>query len=404
MSTFALTTNPTPFGLFDADAGFQAEADNIVTFVKRKLGDDILSVELTKKQIWACFEEAALEYSSIINMHMAESTLMNMLGVPTGSAMSGSFNIGPHGRQGLLQRFNLDFAARKASSFSNEAFVGGDYNHLSGSILLTPGKQDYDIYTELKGEDGIPLFQTQVTGSQKKMRVTEVFHFDPQAAYRFFDTTSAINYLANEFAFESFTPETVFYVLPVFEDVLRAGQMKLSNHVRRSNFSYKVLGTKIRVYPTPTKSNAEFSSIPLRLWVRVFFGADPFAAAFQDDTLYGTSNVSNAPFGVLAFSSVNSMGRQWIRQYTMALAKEILGLVRTKFATVPIPGGDLTLNGTELLSQAKEEKDAAKTQLKEQLDKLTYKSLIIGQAEEAEALNKVLKFIPSPNGYSIYMG
>jgi len=396
MATFANTTNPTPFGFFDADSGFQTDADNMVTFVKRKLGDDVLSVELTKKQIWACFEEATLEYSSIINMHEAESTLLNTLGVATGSAVSGSFNIGPHGKEALLQRFNLDFASRNASAYSTEAFIGGDYNHISGSIQLVSGQQDYDIYTELKDSSG-----TAITGSMSspgKMRVTEVFHFDPQAAYRFFDTTSAINYLANEFAFESFTPETVFYVLPVFEDVLRAGQMDLSNRVRRSNFSYKIIGTKIRIFPTPTDED------PKKLWLRVLLGSDPFNPAFEDASIYGTSNVSNMPFGHLTYQNINSMGRQWIRQYALSCAKELLGLIRNKFSSVPIPGGDVTLNGADLISQAQSEKDTYKTQLKEQLDKLTYGALIASAADEAEALNRLLRLIPMPNGLTIFTG
>jgi hypothetical protein len=396
MSSFTTTTNPTPFGFFDADSGFQSDADSMVTFVKRKLGDDVLSVELTKKMVWACFEEAALEYSSIINMHEAESTLMNLLGVATGSATSGSFNIGPHGKEALLQRFNLDFASRTASAFSTEAFVGGDYNQVSGSIQLVSGQQDYDIYSELKNEAGTAL--TASMSSPGKMRVTEVFHFDPQAAYRFFDTTSAINYLSNEFAFESFTPETVFYVLPVFEDVLRAGQMDLSNRVRRSNFSYKIIGTKIRVYPTPTAES------PKKLFIRVLLGADPFNPAYEDASIFGTSNVSNAPFGHLTYQNVNSMGRQWIRQYSLSCAKELLGMVRNKFSSVPIPGGDVTLNGAELVSQGQAEKEAYKTQLREQLDKLTYGALIISAADEAEALNRLLRLVPMPNGLTIFTG
>ena len=398
MATFSNTTSPTSFGFYDADSGFQAEADNMITFVKRKLGDDILSVELTKKQIWTCLEEAALEYSSIINMHEAESTLMNLLGYPTGSAISGSYNIGPHGKETLLQRFNYDFANRQASAFSTEAFVGGDYNQVSGSIQLSTGSQDYDIYTDLKDTDGNVIFDSQTAGSKTKMRITEVFHFNPQSAYRFFDTSSAINYMANEFPFESFTPETVFYVLPVFEDILRAGQMDLSNRVRRSNFSYKIIGTKIRIYPQPTGAD------PKKLWIRVLMAPDPFNPAYTDDTIYGVSNVSNVPFGNLTFQNINSMGRQWIRQYTAALAKELLGYVRSKFNTVPIPGGDVQLNGTELVSQGQSEKEALKTQLREQLEKLTYGALITSAADEAEALNRLLKLIPMPNGLTIFTG
>ena len=398
MATFKSTTSPTPFGFFDEDQGFQTEANNLVTFVKRKLGDDILSVELTKKQIWACLEEATLEYSAIVNMHEAESTLMNLLGFATGSEMSGSFNIGPHGKETMLQRFNYDFAVREASAFSTEAFVGGDYNQVSGSITLTQNKQDYDIYTDLKDEDGAVIFDSQTAGSKTKMRIAEVFHYSPQAAYRFFDTSSAINYMANEFPFESFTPETVFYILPVFEDVLRAGQMDLSNRVRRSNYSYKIIGTKIRIYPTPTQDD------PKKLWIRIMMSPDPFNPAYTDDSIYGVSNVSNVPFGNLTFRNINSMGRQWIRQYTTALSKELLGYVRNKFTTVPIPGGDVQLNGGDLVTQGQTEKEALKTQLREQLDKLTYSSLITGAADEAEALNRLLRLIPMPNGLTIYTG
>jgi hypothetical protein len=398
MATFANTTSPTPFGFYDADTGFQTEADSLVTFVKRKLGDDVLSVELTKKQIWACLEEATLEYSSIVNMHEAESTLMNLLGFPTGSNLSGSFDIGPHGKETRLQRFNYDFAVREALAYSTEAFVGGDYNSVSGSIDLTRNVQDYDIYTDLKDGDGTALFDNQTAGSKTRMRIAEVFHMNPQAAYRFFDTSSAINYMANEFAFESFTPETVFYVLPVFEDVLRAGQMDLSNRVRRSNFSYKITGTKIRIYPTPTKDD------PKKLWIRVVYSPDPFNPSYNDDSIHGVSNVSNVPFGHLTFKNINSMGRQWIRQYTAALSKELLGYVRSKFASVPIPGGDVQLNGSDLVSQAQTEKDALATQLREQLDKLTYSSLIVGAADEAEALNRLLRLIPMPNGLTIFTG
>jgi hypothetical protein len=57
---FANVTNPTNFGIFDSEVPFQTFADNMVTFVKRKLGDDVLSVELTSKAIYGCLEESVL--------------------------------------------------------------------------------------------------------------------------------------------------------------------------------------------------------------------------------------------------------------------------------------------------------------------------------------------------------
>jgi hypothetical protein len=391
MSTFATTLNPTPFGVFDLETDFISEADKMIVFVKRRLGDDILSVELTKKQIWANFEEACFEYGSILNQYQAKSQLVNWLGYATGT-LSGSEQMYP--------RESLEFLTRFAEPYASEADVGGSYNQISGSILLEPGRQDYDIYTELLDTNNTPIVSSSLNTMGGKMRISEVFHFSPQAAYRFFDTTSAINYLNNAFSFESFTPETIFYVLPVFEDILRAGQLDLSNRVRRSNYSYKVIGTKIRIYPMPTKLT---DPMP-RLFIRVKFMQDPLNPAFTDKSIYGVSNLSNIPFGNLQFNRINSIGRQWIRQYTLALSMETLGYIRSKMGTLPVPGGNVTLNGADLVSKGREDRKEFITKLKEMLDTMTYDKLIEQQATRSENLSKQLKFIPPPNGKAIFTG
>ena len=388
MATFANTTNPTPYGVFDDDTQFQSDADKVVTFVKRKMGDDILSVELTKKQIWGNFEESLFEYGSILNQYQAKSQMVNFMGYATGSILSGS--------EQKLPRENLDFMTRAAEPYAMEAGFGGSYNTLTGSITMESARQDYDIYTELKNESGNVIFDQQTR--KGKLKIVEVYHYSPTAAYRFFDTTSAINYLNNEFSFESFTPETIFYVLPVFEDILRAGQLDLSNRVRRSNYSYEVVGTKIRIYPMPTGTPVH----PKKLWIRVRYFSDPLAPAYQDDTIYGVSNLSNIPFGNLIYSRINSIGKQWIRQYVLALSRETLGLVRSKFSSVPIPGSELTLNGTSLITDGRSDQESLKTALKEMLDTLTYDKLLETQSTRAEMLNKQLKYVPIPK--AIFMG
>ena len=182
MANFLNTQNPTPFGFFDSDRDFQVEADSMVVFVKRKLGDDILSVELTNKQIWAGFEESMLEYSSIINQYQAKSQLSNLLGEATGSL---------EGMENKFFRESVEFMLRRAEPYAMEAGLGGSFNMMSGSIKLEKGRQDYDIYTELKDSSGVALFDREDT-PKSKMKIMEVFHFSPQAAYRFFDSTSAI--------------------------------------------------------------------------------------------------------------------------------------------------------------------------------------------------------------------
>jgi hypothetical protein len=391
MSTFATTANPTPFGVFDLETDFIGEADKIITFVKRKLGDDILSVELTKKQIWANFEEACFEYGAVLNQYQAKSQLVNWLGYATGSLT---------GAEQLYPRESLEFLTRFAEPYASEADVGGAYNHVSGSIKLEVGRQDYDIYNELVDGSNVPVISSSLNTMGGKMRISEVFHFSPQAAYRFFDTTSAINYLNNAFSFESFTPETIFYVLPVFEDILRAGQLDLSNRVRRSNYSYKIIGTKIRIYPLPT----QYTTPMPRLFMRVKFMQDPLNPAFADKSLYGVSNLSNIPFGNLQYNRINSIGRQWIRQYTLALSMETLGYIRSKMGTLPVPGGNVTLNGADLVAKGREDKKEFITKLKEMLDTMTYDKLIEQQATRSDNLSKQLRFIPPPNGKAIFTG
>jgi hypothetical protein len=391
MATFSSTTSPTPFGFFDADTTFQTEADALVTFVKRKLGDDILSVELTKKQIWATFEESFCEYGSIINQYQAKSQLANLLGAATGS-LSGS--------EARFPRENFEFMIRRAEPYAMDAGLGGSYNTLSGSIDIIKDVQDYDLYADLKLDDGTTLFDNALNSPKTKLKIMEVFHSAPSNAYRFFDTNSSTNYLANEFAFESYTPETVFHVLPIFEDVLRGGMLDMSTRVRRSNYSYKVAGTKIRIFPKPTGSPVK----PKKLWVRVAYSPDAMNPAYDDASIYGVSNLSNVPYGNLTYEKINSIGRQWIRQYVLALSKELLGLIRSKFGTVPIPGGDLQLNGSDLISQGREDKTELKTKLTEMLEELTYSKMLEDEASASENLTRILKNIPIPNGKAIIVG
>ena len=387
-TAFYKTLNPTPFGIFDDDAEFQKDADSIVTYVKRKLGDDILSVELTKKQIWACFEESTMEYGTLINEYQAKSQLSNLMGISTGSNV-----------QGKYAHETMDFILRLAEPYAQESGIGGSYNTMSGSIQLTKNQQDYDIYSNLKDGAGNLIFSSSMNDNGAgRLKIMEVYHFSPQAAYRFFDTTSAINYLNNEFSFESFTPETVFYVLPVFEDVLRGGQMDMSNRVRRSNYSYRTQGTQIRIFPCPTAEE------PKKLWLRVGFGSNPFDPAYNDGTIEGVSGPQNVPFDWISYTHINSMGRQWIYDLTLANSKELLGLVRSKFSTVPIPGGDLQLDGATLVTQGREDKEKLKTSIKEWLESLTYEKMVEGEATKAENLQRVLKTIPIPMGKCIVIG
>jgi len=394
MSTFLTTINPTPFGFFDSEVSFQTEADSMVLFVKRKLGDDVLSVELTKKEIWACFEEACCEYSRLIHEMKITSELTNILGLPTTTNVTNKY----------AQR-TIEHLLRMAEPYASEAFVGGSYDATLGYIDLVSGRQDYNIYSEVKvasgSMSGSVLYETLPSGSKGKLKIVEIFHFEPLAAQQFLlNASNVTNFLATNFNYESYVNSTVFYVLPVFEDILRRGMLETAFRVRRSNYSYDVLGSNLRIYPTPSTDLQTG-----KLFIKLMPKHDPYnPTAYGDDSINGISGPSDVPFGNIPFISINQPGRQWIRQYTLALCKELLGLIRSKFQSIPIPNAELQLNGDSLVTQGRDDKEKLTTQMKEFLANLTYAKMLETDALAAENLQKQLKYVPMPLGKGIVIG
>ncbi len=404
MPRFIDTLRPTPFSFFDSDTDFQTEADGMVVFVKRKLGDDILSVELTSKEIWTNFEESVCEYSRLVHEMKIQSELINVLGLPTGS--TDLTNIYP--------RQSLDYLIRQAEPYATEAFLGGPYDAQLGYIELIPGVQDYDIYADIlsyeSGSVGQNLWLSVPSGSRGRMKIVEVFHFEPLAAqHSLLNASNVTNFLATQFNYESYVNSTVFHVLPVFEDVLRRGMLETAFRVRRSNYSYEIIGSRLRIYPAPV-SDGQLGKLFIKVYAQPPNPLNPngiggsLTGSFGDSTLYGISGPSNVPLDNLPFTSITQPGRQWIRQYCLALCRETLGLTRSKFDVIPIPNADLKLNGESLVSQAREDLNRLRDQLKEWLAKLTNQALVEQQASLAELMQKQLRFIPMPLGKSIIIG
>ena len=382
-------THPTPyfvpgstaFGVFDNDLMFQQDADKVADFVRKKLGEPVMQVHLCSTQIYLSFEQACLEYSAMVNSYQAKSTLATFLGSPTGT-LSGSQNTFP--------KMVLSLEQAVADPWAAEGNVNSSLPLYSGSIDLNVGQQTYDIPALLSASG-----QWDGTGH---IRLRDVYHKSPMAAYRFFGTTSGLNYLNSQFRFESFTPETLFYMLPIWEDVLRGMQFKTSNTVRRSNYSFDLHNNNIRLYPPPQNS--------YKLWITYTIDPNPSAAntgvsgSVNNPGLNGVANLSNIPFGNIEYSKLNSISKQWIWNMSLAFAKEIEGNIRSKFSTVPIPNGDVTLNGPQLIQDAKAEMEQLRANLKELLEETTYQKLMEKEAQMTENLQNTWKGAP----LGIYIG
>lgn len=373
----SFTVGSTPFGIFDLDSHFQVDADRIVSYTRSKLGDPVMSVHLRRTQIYASFEEACLEYSAIVNSYQAKSVLTMFLGAPTGSLT---------GAQNTYPASNLEFEKRQAEAYGDAADLNSTRPSFSASIDLVEGLQQYDLQAHLTG---VLAGITGTLGTHgSRIEIRELFHYNPVSAYRFFGQSSTLNYLHNQFNFESFTPDTVFYLLPIWEDMLRGMQFKLSNKIRRSNYGYELHNNVLTIYPVPAQN--------MRLWLRFSLPPNPSASssASEEAKRVGVANLSNIPFGNIEYSKLNSIGKQWIRRFAFALAKETEGQIRGKMQSIPIPNGDLQLNGSELIQDARADQEALRAELKEMLDEMTYDKLAAKEAEKAASLENSLKQVP----------
>ena len=159
---------------------------------------------------------------------------------------------------------------------------------------------------------------------------------------------------------------------------------------RLSHFSYEIHNNKLKLYPAPTADVNQY------MWVTFTIQKDGWDEDDDRTTgIKGINNMNTLPFDNIPYKNINAIGKQWIRRYALALTKEMLGQIRGKFASIPIPGETITLNATDLLGQAATEQTALKEELKKILDEMTYRALVEKDAAMVTATSTVLEEGPA---------
>ena len=412
------TSNPLPFGIYttrnpdeQAREDFISGAVDQVAYVYKKLGGDVLDVEITEYQVYAAYEEAVLEYSYIVNLHQTKNALGSSLGDMTGSfdqdgelraAHDGdgsdlSASLGGQRVELAYPKYDISFEKRVGDRMSSEANIGGSQPIYSASFDSVTDQQDYDlqalIYSGSTSDSTLPYYNTLTdSGSgKKKINIKKVYYKTPLAMWRFYGVYGGLNAVGNLSSYGQFADESTFEIVPTWQNKSQSKQYEDHLYTRLSHFSYELRNNKLRLFPTPQDYSPE------KFWVE--FSIDEEAWAEQDDRRVGVKGVNNMntmPFANIPFNSINAIGKQWIRRFTLALCKEMLGLVRSKFGSIPIPGESISLNGAELVSQGKEEQTALRDELKTILDELTYQKVAESNAAIAESTGKTLQGVPLP--------
>ena len=371
----------TPFGLYDGDTEFVVDAPKTATWVAKRLGYPIVNIELDNEQIFTCFEEAVSEYSAQVN----QFNLRNNLDILKGQPKSNNQNFS----QTLVDGSFLPTAFRMSQQYGTLAGVGGNVSIKKAYINLSVGKQKYDLMTEAYDSETSSSFATLYT-SGSTIDVTKVFYEATPAIARFFDPYSVgaqgtLN-LMSELGFGQFSPAAQFLMMPLYEDVLRMQQIEFNDHVRKSGFSFNIIDNKIEIFPLPTGT---LSKMYFEYMSRDEFEHD--SIILQAGSV---SDYSDARYDFIQYSNINDVGKQWIRKYTLALAKELLGAIREKYSSVAIPDGEVSLDGAALRSEAQVEKDALITQLRENLEEMSRKNVMENKTHESNHHQEMLRKVP----------
>ena len=365
----------TPFGTYDGNSVFRTDAPKVASWCAKRLGYPIIDIELQGENFFAVFEESVSEYSSQVNQFNIRNNLGSLEGQETGANYTGQSVIGSE----------LNNVATIAETYGNFANVGGRTDIKKGSIDVTTASQTYDLQA-LYGD---------VSESGERIDITKVYYETTPAINRFFDPYSVSGQgtlnLVDEFGFGSFSPAAQFILMPIYEDLLRIQQIEFSDQFRKSAHTFNIVNNKLQIFPLPTKD--------YKLWFEYQVVKDR-----TENSTVITPNVvsdySNVGYNFADYTEINDVGKQWIRKYTLALAKEMLGAVREKYSTVPIPGSEVSLDGASLRAEAQTEKDALIEQLRENLNEVSKKQRIENEASMVDQQQTIINKVP----LAIYIG
>jgi len=368
--TSTFTTGSTPFGFYDADASFQADADNVADWCARRLGYPLVDIELQAGNFYACFEEAVSEYSNHVNQFNIQQNMLSIMGTPTNNNLTHqnvSTNMG-----GLIQL---------ATEYGSETFTNGNINFYSASIDIKTNVQKYNLDSLIR----------DVYNPTASIEIKKVHHYSPPASIRFYDPYLGNQAMLDTFGFGAYSTGVSFMLMPMYADLLRVQAIEFNDLMRKSAFSFELINNELRIFPIPVKD--------FKLWIE-YIVKEERGNPLKNQPISGSgvnnlvSDMSNAPYNLMEYGKINSVGRQWVFRYTLALVKEMLGYVRGKYGSIPIPNGETTLNAADLLSAAGTEKPALIERLRAYFNDTSKQSLLERRSLESEYRNKEIANVP----------
>jgi len=376
-------TQSTPYGTYNDDSAFVDDSLNVCKWVARRLGHPVMQLEFNSGSIYTCFEEAISEYSLHINHYNMKNWLWEQYGNVdrvSGSAMSSTGSMEP-------VHANMGSTFMLSEQYGTMAGVGGGVTLKSGSISLVSEQQDYDLNVDWAA----------VSESSNRIVIQRVFNRGPSAISRFYDPFAGSfeqRNMLDSFGMGNVSPAVSYVMRPISHDLARANAIETNDLVRKSAYSFEIINNRLKIFPVPKAEDAGD-----KVWFEYYVRND-LTDTTRDYSTNKVSDPSNVPYKFITYAGINAAGRQWIRKFALALAKELLGIIRSKYASLPLPNGEVTMDGESLKAEGREEKDALLEELKEFLEGVTLSERARAEADTAQANQEILA--RSPVG--IYIG
>ena len=387
----------TPFGFYDNDPTFEKDADKVCTFCTRRMGYPLVEIELQAINFYAAFEEAVTVYGNELYAYKIRENYLTLEGAPSSIDIEESI-VSP----------NLGRIIDYSEQYGSEAGTGGNIPWHKMRIPLSGSVQDYDLdfYASLNGFT-----------EKNDIEIMRVFYEQPPASALFMNSYDGFGFgmggtvaagLNGIGGLGGLGYGGGYLMMPLNYDLAIIQQIEMNDMVRISNYSFEMHNNVLRVFPIPVATNISGSpdfdpnnpsGSAGNMWVE-FMSKKERSEKSIVEAYEKIKVVSGVPYKNPKYDEINSVGRSWIFEYTLAIAKEMLGYVRGKYETVPIPNAEITLNQADLLSAAREEKEALLTSLRAFFDETSREKLLERRTMESDFVMKELDRVPRP----IYIG
>ena len=359
----------TPFGFYDNDAQFQSDADKFAKFASQRLGYPLVEVELQDINFYTALEDAVTTYGNELYAYQVADNLLTFQGNP--------MSIEPANNK-LVQE-TMANVVLLSNQYGTEAGVGGKVTYYSGSIQLIRGQQEYDM-------NDWALSQS-ISGG---IEIKRIYYEAPPAIMRYFDpyagTGTGMMSMLDSFGWGSYSPAINFMLMPINYDLQKIQAIEFNDQIRKSQYTFELVNNQLKIFPIPV----------------IHYHILWFQYVKLEETRYPYADISGSlivtpgdvPYENPIYSQINSIGRSWIFEYALALSKEMLGYVRGKYSTLPIPGSEVTLNQGDLITAAANERTSLIERLRTYLDSTSRKALLEKKSAEADYQNNILADVP----------